>query len=159
MSVEETMSDIQYPYQEHPQIAQNAKNDAERAVDDAISRQAAIRALINVMTPMKEGDTITVTIMSNDVIRDTLNKLPSVQPQRWIPVTERLPENRRETYWVCTDTEAQCECRWTNNRFGIAETDEWGWSIFDYPQYSKVVAWMTLPEPYKGGQDDEIERS
>ena len=66
---------------------------------------------------------------------------------RWIPVTERLPEEEKKRYWVCTDTEYQCECRWTNNRFGMGEFDEWGWSIFDIPQYSHVVAWMPLPEP------------
>ena len=68
---------------------------------------------------------------------------------RWIPVTEGLPKAERESYWVCTDTGYQCECRWTNNRFGIGESDEWGWSIFDIPQYQKVIAWMPLPQPPK----------
>lgn len=68
---------------------------------------------------------------------------------RWIPVTERLPEAERKSYWVCTDNGYQCQCRWTNNRFGIRESDKWGWSIFDIPQYQKVVAWMLLPRPYE----------
>ena len=68
---------------------------------------------------------------------------------RWIPVTERLPKAERKSYWVCTDTGYQCECRWTNDRFGIRESDKWGWKIFDIPQYQKVVAWMPLPEPPK----------
>ena len=67
----------------------------------------------------------------------------------WIPVTERLPKAERKSYWVCTDTGYQCECRWTNDRFGIRESDKWGWKIFDIPQYQKVVAWMPLPEPPK----------
>lgn len=68
---------------------------------------------------------------------------------RWIPVTERLPEEQKKSYWVCTDTGYQCECRWTDNRFGMGNlSGEWGWSIFDTPRYSKVVAWMPLPEPY-----------
>lgn len=71
----------------------------------------------------------------------------------WIPCSERLPIEEKKTYWVCTDTEYQCECRWTNNRFGIGE-GEWGWSIFDTPQYSKPIAWMPLPEPYNGGEDE-----
>lgn len=77
-----------------------------------------------------------------------LNSLPS-QP-KWIPVTERLPEKEKKSYWICTDTGYQCKCRWTNNIYGIYESNEWGWSIFDIPQYTKVVAWMTLPEPWKG---------
>lgn len=68
---------------------------------------------------------------------------------RWIPVTERLPAAERKHYWVCTNSGYQCECRWTNNLFGLGESGEWGWSIFDIPQYQKVVAWMPLPEPYE----------
>ena len=48
----------------------------------------------------------------------------------WIPVARTLPKKENRTYWICTDTGYQCECRWTNNRFGIGESDEWGWSIF-----------------------------
>ena len=74
----------------------------------------------------------------------------------WIPCSERLPKKEKKTYWVCTDTEYQCECRWTNNRFGFGE-GEWGWSIFDTPQYSKPIAWMPLPEPYK--TESEVEKN
>ena len=73
---------------------------------------------------------------------------------RWIPVTERLPKAERKSYWVCTDTGYQCECRWTNDRFGIIESDEWGWKIFDIPQYQKVVAWMPLPDPYEQPKEE-----
>ena len=74
---------------------------------------------------------------------------------RWIPVTDRLPEAERKSYWVCTDTGYQCECRWTNNRFGIGELDKWGWSIFDIPQYQKVIAWMPLPCPYEPPKEEQ----
>lgn len=71
----------------------------------------------------------------------------------WISCSERLPKEEKKTYWVCTDTEYQCECRWTNNRFGLGE-GEWGWSIFDTPHYTKPIAWKSLPEPYKGGGEE-----
>ena len=80
---------------------------------------------------------------------DTLTKIP-----RWTPVTETLPKEENRTYWICTDTGYQCECRWTNNRFGIGESDEWGWSIADVPQYHEVVAWMFLPEPYEPPKEE-----
>lgn len=83
--------------------------------------------------------------------------LPSAEPERhgrWIPCSERLPDKERKTYWICTDTEHQCECRWTNNVYGVGESDRWGWSIFDIPYYTKVSAWMPLPEPYKDGEQD-----
>lgn len=74
----------------------------------------------------------------------------SVRYGRWIPCSERLPEHKEARYWICTDTGYQCECRWTDNRFGIGNlSGEWGWLIFDTPQYSKVAAWMPLPEPYR----------
>ena len=76
---------------------------------------------------------------------------PSVEIEpKWIPVTERLPKKESKSYWVCTDTKYQCECRWTNNIYGIGESDKWGWKIFDIPQYTKVVAWMPLPPSYQG---------
>lgn len=83
---------------------------------------------------------------------DAETRLMSLEPERkkgkWIPCSERLPKEEKKTYWICTDTKHQCECRWTNNRFGIGE-GEWGWSIFDTPQYTKVIAWKPLPEPWK----------
>ena len=87
---------------------------------------------------------------------DLVFDAPTIEPERktgeWIPCSERLPEKERKTYWVCTDVGSQHECRWTNNRFGLwKSTDDWGWSIFDIPQYTSVIAWMPLPEPYKGG--------
>ena len=81
-------------------------------------------------------------------------RLNAEERQRWIPVTERLPKAERKSYWVCTDTGYQCECRWTNDRFGIIESDEWGWKIFDIPQYQKVVAWMPLPCPYEPPKEE-----
>lgn len=86
-----------------------------------------------------------------DDIKDYIDK--AIDAEQWIPCSERLPEKKRKTYWVCTDTEYQCECRWTNNRYGIGESDNWGWSYFDVPQYTEVIAWMPLPEPYKGEQE------
>lgn len=90
------------------------------------------------------------TYNENMLVND-LNALPSAEPERrWIPVTEALPKKENKSYWVCTDTKYQCECRWTNNIYGIGESNDWGWKIFDIPQYTKVIAWMPLPEPWRG---------
>lgn len=75
--------------------------------------------------------------------------IAEVAKPHWIPVTERLPEKERETYWICTDSGYQCECRWTNNKYGLGESDNWGWHIMDIPQYQKVIAWRELPDPYE----------
>ena len=88
----------------------------------------------------------------NRVIRETAEEIRKNTELRWIPVEIEPPKERR-SYWVCTDTGYQCECRWTNNRFGMSELDEWGWSIFDIPQYTKVVAYMPLPTAYERSEE------
>ena len=106
---------------------------------DCISRQAAIDAV----------EAIAVDTRYYWAIKN----LPSAP--RWIPCSERLPEDENKAYWVCTDTGYQCECRWTNvNPIWTALTTDWHWNIFDIPQYTKVVAWMPLPEPYEGETDE-----
>ena len=73
----------------------------------------------------------------------------------WIPCSEQLPPEENKTYWVCTDNGYQHECRWTNaNPIWTHLTTDWHWNIFDIPQYTKVVAWMELPKPYDGGEQD-----
>ena len=81
-------------------------------------------------------------------VEDMISCIPSAQ--QWIPCSERLPIAKHKTYWICTDTGHQCECRWTKfNHFWTNLTTEWHWHIMDIPQYSKVVAWRELPEPYR----------
>ena len=69
----------------------------------------------------------------------------------WIPCKEKLPEEKVRSYWVCLETGGQCQCRWTNDMYGLGtnEWSTWGWHIMDKPQYSKVIAWIPLPEPYR----------
>lgn len=79
-----------------------------------------------------------------------LGKVRCEEEQQWIPCSKRMPDKEKKTYWICTDTGCQGECRWTNNVYGLGESDRWEWSIFDIPRYAKVIAWMPLPEPWKG---------
>ena len=111
---------------------------------DTISRQAAIDLLKQMR---KDGDM--VPWEGKDVFA-RIRKLPA-EPH-WIPVTERLPNKEEKSYWVCLEDGGQCQCRWTNDVYGLGanEWSKWGWKKVDLPQYSKVVAYMLLPEPYKG---------
>ena len=88
------------------------------------------------------------------VRKEDIDAMPTIQPEpHWIPVTERLPNKEEKSYWVCLEGGGQCQCRWTNDVYGLGanEWSKWGWKKVDLPQYSKVVAYMPLPEPYKGG--------
>ena len=68
---------------------------------------------------------------------------PPAQPeQRWIPCSERLPEKN-------------CRCLTTNTAWGAFEVDFNVWINGEwlYPN-EKPIAWMPLPEPYKGGKHE-----
>ena len=67
-----------------------------------------------------------------------IEHLPSVQPKaktgRWIPVSERLPQNGTHVLICCED--------------GFVTSDDYFCYGFDDFK-DNVVAWMPLPEPYK----------
>ena len=83
---------------------------------------------------------------------DWIDEAPTIQAEpHWVPVTERLPNKKEKSYWVCLEGGGQCQCRWTNDMYGLGanEWSKWGWHVMDKPQYSVIVAWMPLPESYK----------
>lgn len=109
--------------------------------DDTIRRQAAIDAV------EKESQVDgAYGYMDTKSIVDLLMDLPSVQ--RWIPVSERLPEEKKQVL-VCDAYgfiyTAECE---------VISDDEWlDWRWYESVEYrpmDDVVAWMPLPEPWKG---------
>ena len=87
------------------------------------------------------------------VTKDEIDDMPSAEPElKWIPVTERLPEDNRQVLVYAQST-----------HFALAKYDEmreadgeWKkqWVTFDAwkPFYTikNVIAWMPLPEPWRG---------
>lgn len=120
----------------------------ENTTSDPISRQTLKDAFVE--TTLLEWEQLKKYYPMLKVV----DEVPSAQPEpQWIPCSERLPEDGEKHYWVCTDTGYQCECRWTNiNHFWTDLTTNWHWHIMDIPQYSHVVAWRELPEPWKEGE-------
>lgn len=111
-------------------------------MSDLIDRQAAIDALI-------ERDP-NCGIDGADVIKE----LPSAQPDQWIPCSERLPDIGEH------HVSEPCIVYCSNSAYGFAELEEnifgqlVGWDCERDDEYheplGEVLAWMPLPEPYKG---------
>ena len=114
-------------------------------MDDLISRQMAIDSLTEIIMNLKNmyGD------MGSAVngARECIKSLPSVEPeQKWIPVTERLPEYGER---VLTTTEVGSRGKkvrsgtYTKNLFQCDNGDVW--TVTD----KEVLAWMHCPEPWR----------
>ena len=76
--------------------------------------------------------------------------------QQWIPCSERLPEE--EDYKSCIECLDGAVWYFTENgTMGIGyyyeSTKEWS-TTDDLKTDGKVVAWMPLPAPYKGGDKE-----
>lgn len=80
-----------------------------------------------------------------------LKKLPSAQPERWIPCSERLPEYGEDVLITdeCGVYIARCY-NFSRNR----EEPQASWWYGDANEYrTHPLAWLPLPEPYKGEQE------
>jgi hypothetical protein len=125
------------------QTAQPEERTEERTEThacDTIYRQAAIDTLAE---------------WHDAAITNRLNNLPSAQPVAkdinvhvkhpgWIPCSERLPKVRE---WVL------CQCRaGIMDVLRLTDDNDWNKDSTHIYMHSFVVAWMPLPEPWKGEQ-------
>ena len=114
-------------------------------MSDLISRQKAIDAIKALEEYAPTAQHLSAIFDCEDTIRD----FPSVESERkWIPVTEALPENRNvvlvTVYWHETYQVMQASC------FG----SDWWCVPFNncgkHMQKLNPIAWMPLPEVYRG---------
>ena len=101
-------------------------------MDDLISRQAVKDGMI------KYG----FIAPDMDVYEFVEDELPSIQPAtgKWIPVSERLPENRNQEVLISLE--------WGID-IGRYSDGEWHSEWINHYDDGNVLAWMPLPEPYK----------
>ena len=83
-------------------------------------------------------------------IKDLVFRMPAadIEP-RWIPVTERLPEEEGLYLVTCFNERPRLEVAW----FYIDE-EGFGYFSCDWSDFDSVTAWMPAPEPYKGGEGE-----
>lgn len=123
-------------------------------MDDLISRQAAVNILAYGLDKIPMVNNTADEMIRRDeriICSQEIRTLPS-EP-RWIPVTEGLPKidmsyPHHEDYLVQYDSGNMDVASWSNvNRFWTDHVTEPYWNCV---QFAKVIAWMPLPDPWKG---------
>lgn len=134
-------------------------------MNDLISRQAAIEAFgLSEKTRKYGGDHSGYDTRMLYEIQDILEELPSAQPeQRWIPVTERLPNDERLVLVSCHYgsklEDFVIPARYAGNprdynaikqQYDIEWDEDDRWLTEGYIHFygKQVVAWQELPAPY-----------
>ena len=115
-----------------------------------MTREEAIEMLkaLNMMLRNPDGEPISDVCEAIDMAIEALQDRPKGD---WIPCSERLPEQSDD--YICTIPLDEEETfvkvlTFHKGRF-YEDDDEWGATFYD-----DVIAWMPLPTPYKGGDDE-----
>ena len=140
----ETVVDLMMDLKKVPSVQPDLQPTCNQLATDCISRQAAIDAIHCdiTITGRQNAELVSATI---GAFADRIKALPSAQ--QWIPCSERLPEDveigeEYPTVIFCTD-------KATYAGFYEHYLDGKWWTEGDYT-VDGVIAWMPLPEPYKG---------
>lgn len=111
-------------------------------MDDFISRAKTIQVMMDEDVDHVQGTSG----------REVIQILMDVEPaQQWIPCSERMPESGKAV--LVTSTTGRCYV-WFVHPY---REDDYMWE--DEEGYLRdkhdAVAWMPLPEPWTGGEQDE----
>ena len=118
---------------------------------DAISRQAALDVIAE--TDITNG---TEPVFTGKQVQALLQDLPTVTPkQRWIPVSERLPEEDTNVlcwyeYFRYGNYNKMYQTYGVGTYFG---RNVWAGDITG--ERARVIAWMPLPKPYEPQESEE----
>ena len=123
-------------------------------MDELIKRQDALDALCDACTLASVKSECIFKNLESCMDHNAILDVPAVE-ERWIPCSERLPEEN--DYKSCIECLDGAVWYFTENgTMGLGyyykSTKEWS-TTDDLKTDGKVIAWMPLPEPYKGEQE------
>lgn len=84
-------------------------------------------------------------------IEKRIKALPSAQ-LGWIPCSTALPKDEEEVIVSIHDDSGDYACDYTSSGWYAAAGEFW---VVDNETNMRVTAWMPLPEPWKGGRDEQ----
>lgn len=116
----------------------------------------------------EDGYKPTIEEMSNsmDLLTDLANKADSLE---WIPVSERIPDEHDSIFaksygtdkwdnmfWRTTSNRVIATIKYNDGTVIVKEafTHDGEWTVEKENINRKVIAWMPLPNPYKGNQNE-----
>ena len=147
--------------------AQDLQSTCNNLATDTISRQAAIDALLEEVRLVDGYYVENDEVIDKDDAIEAIRLLPSAQPEpRWIPVSERMPEDGKNCLVSvrCSNNFLVDRGTYSTDLFNVDEEDffgnrgESGWyylsSEYGYCKILNVIAWMPEPRPYKEIKDE-----
>lgn len=84
------------------------------------------------------------TVDTNAELAELVDRQPAVSDSGWIPVSERVPDHERT---VIVTAQGKRERFTALDNYVLDLKD---WETFSNDDDGEVIAWMPLPEPYKG---------
>lgn len=113
-------------------------------MSDLIRREDAIKKIVGLNMQFYEGDTFVGirAYLTKEEIIYAIDELPSVEPElKWIPVTEALPKDGER---VLITHRGGVSFGWYNGSYWERGAPT------NHRPLETVIAWMSLPESYKG---------
>lgn len=149
-------------YSQYNEAWQDALDRAEGAIfnlpsaqpepcEDAVGRDAVVRFLDDWISAL-DANCHHQSMADLKIVKNDFKNLPSAQPeQRWIPCSERMPDGAFGCLVTVWDTNPVTMDEFENVLPYFVGWDGEQWNDADGEQCPfEVIAWMPLPEVYKG---------